>query len=63
MADTQSDKPAVPYWKCKECGYLMQEAQPPEQCPSCKKKCEFVDVSCYTPECGLAGPDPKLMGK
>jgi rubredoxin len=29
--------------------------QPPETCPSCKKKCEFVDVSCYTPDCG--GPD------
>jgi hypothetical protein len=28
---------------------------PPNVCPSCKEKCEFVDVTCYIPECG--GPD------
>ena len=34
-------------WKCKECGYTVNSDLPPEKCPSCKKKCEFVDISCY----------------
>jgi rubrerythrin len=50
------------YWKCSHCGYLLTAAAPPEKCPSCNHKCEFVNVTCYTPECG--GPDkidPKLV--
>jgi len=50
------------WWKCNECGHTLQAEQPPEQCPSCNKKCEFVNVSCYTPECDPGGPDPKLLG-
>ena len=23
--------------------------------PSCKEKCEYVDVTCYIPECGGSG--------
>ncbi|MFW6142846.1 MAG: rubredoxin-like domain-containing protein [Desulfovermiculus sp.] len=42
-------------WKCSECGHTLDQAVPPETCPSCKKKCGFVDASCYTPDCG--GPD------
>ncbi len=41
--------------KCNKCGYTIETMSPPETCPSCKQKCEFVDVSCYIPECG--GPD------
>ena len=55
-------KPAAPYWKCSSCGYVLQQDAPPDPCPSCAKKCEFVNVTCYTPECGLAGPDPRLAG-
>ena len=47
-------------WKCPKCGYTLeaeQQAAPPETCPGCKEKCEFVNVSCYIPECGRdAGP-------
>jgi rubredoxin len=43
------------WWKCSNCGYTLQAATPPETCPSCKEKCNFVDATCYTPECG--GPD------
>lgn len=42
-------------WKCYNCGNTLEVQSPPETCPSCKQKCEFVDVSCYIPECG--GPD------
>jgi rubredoxin len=44
-------------WKCNNCGNTVDLMAPPEICPSCKEKCEFVDVSCYIPECG--GPDSK----
>ncbi len=47
-------------WKCPNCGYTLKAKTPPEECPYCKKKCEFVDVSCYTPECGQKGRDPRL---
>ena len=41
----------MPTWKCNNCGNTITTT-PPEICPSCKEKCEFVDVSCYIPECG-----------
>ncbi|MEW6666300.1 MAG: rubredoxin-like domain-containing protein [Thermodesulfobacteriota bacterium] len=47
-------------WKCNKCGYKLTADRPPEKCPSCKEKCEFVDVSCYIPECGQQGSDPRL---
>jgi rubredoxin len=45
----------MPVWKCNKCGNTIDVQAPPEICPSCKQKCEFVNVSCYTPDCG--GPD------
>jgi ABC-type ATPase with predicted acetyltransferase domain len=42
-------------FKCNSCGNTIDVQTPPEICPACKEKCEFVDVSCYIPECG--GPD------
>ncbi len=39
-------------WKCNNCGNTLDDFTPPEVCPSCNKTCEFVDVSCYIPECG-----------
>jgi len=47
-------------WKCKECGYNVKADTPPEKCPSCNKKCEFVDTTCYIPDCGNTGQDPRL---
>lgn len=42
-------------FKCNKCGNTIDVVTPPEKCPSCKQSCEFVDVSCYIPECGGAG--------
>ena len=53
-------------WKCSNCGYQLSADAPPAQCPQCKEKCEFSDVSCYIPECGGPGSgnvDPRLSGK
>ncbi|GAB6886951.1 hypothetical protein JCM13304A_04490 [Desulfothermus okinawensis JCM 13304] len=47
-------------WKCTNCGYTLQADTPPKQCPSCKQKCEFVDVSCYIPDCKSDGSDKRL---
>ncbi|MCB2188512.1 MAG: hypothetical protein KQJ78_18985 [Deltaproteobacteria bacterium] len=48
-------------WKCTHCGYtFLAPPPPPETCPSCKEKCDFVDVSCYTPDCSGSGTDNRL---
>lgn len=52
-------------WKCNQCNYILNAERPPEECPACKQQCVFIDVSCYTPDCG--GPDsgnidPQLVG-
>ncbi|HYA86243.1 MAG TPA: hypothetical protein VEI57_04135 [Nitrospirota bacterium] len=39
-------------WKCNKCGNTVTMDIPPDLCPSCKKKCEYLDVTCYIPECG-----------
>jgi rubrerythrin len=49
------------YWKCGQCGFTFTGATLPKACPECGEKCDFIDVTCYTPECG--GPnniDPRL---
>jgi rubredoxin len=50
-------------FKCTHCGYTMQAESPPEQCPSCKAKCEFVDNSCYTPDCQDKKVDERIAKK
>jgi rubredoxin len=57
-----SDRSQSLWWQCGECGHTLEAAEPPETCPSCNRKCEFRNITCYTPECGLSGPDPKLQG-
>ncbi len=42
-------------WKCSNCGYTLEADAPPEQCPSCGERCDFIDVSCYIPECDACG--------
>jgi len=42
-------------WKCNNCGYTFDIETPPDECPSCKEKCTFVDATCYTPDCGGQG--------
>lgn len=49
------------YWKCSKCGFLITTSVPPNVCPNCNKKCSFINVTCYTPECGGPGHmDPRL---
>jgi rubredoxin len=49
------------YWKCGGCGFLLTAATPPNICPGCNEKCEFKNVTCYTPDCGGPGNiDPRL---
>ena len=50
-------------WKCSNCGYTFEAVAPPNQCPSCKEKCEFVDNSCYTPDCADTGRDDRIASK
>jgi len=52
----------APHWQCSKCHYVLQAAQPPEICPSCHEHCQFVDVTCYIPECGFSGVDSRLIG-
>jgi rubrerythrin len=59
MAD-KDEKDERPYWKCSDCGYTVQDNQPPEKCPMCQHTCEFINVTCYAPECGFTGIDPRL---
>ncbi|MDM8537453.1 hypothetical protein QUF70_11905 [Desulfobacterales bacterium HSG17] len=47
-------------WKCTKCGYTMEMDTPPDTCPSCKQKCDFVDNSCYTPDCQDSGTDQRI---
>jgi rubredoxin len=47
-------------WKCSNCGYTLKIEAPPDQCPSCKQKCEFLNVTCYIPECESTGSDQRL---
>lgn len=51
----------VPYWSCSNCHYILQALQPPDICPSCGQACQFIDVSCYIPECGFSGVDSRLI--
>jgi rubredoxin len=50
-------------WKCSNCGYSLKKDAPPDQCPSCKQKCEFLNVTCYIPECESTGSDQRLKGE
>ena len=52
-------------WKCSNCGNTVDQPMPPEKCPACGEKCDFVDATCYTPECGGAdtGNINKDVGK
>ncbi len=50
------------HWKCGKCKYTFTAASLPEQCPVCDEKCDFLNITCYTPECGGPGNiDPRLI--
>ncbi len=49
------------YWKCLKCGYTITAVKPPNVCPECEEKCDFLNVTCYTPDCGGPGNiDPRI---
>jgi rubredoxin len=51
-------------WQCSNCRYMFEAETVPERCPSCKEACTFLDVTCYTPDCGGPGNiDPQLIKK
>jgi rubrerythrin len=52
---------SLTYWKCAKCGFLITAATPPDICTQCNEKCDFLNVTCYTPDCGGPGQiDPRL---
>ncbi|CAB5138706.1 hypothetical protein D3OALGA1CA_3716 [Olavius algarvensis associated proteobacterium Delta 3] len=53
----------MPSWKCANCGYTFDKDAPPDTCPSCKEKCEFLDATCYTPDCTAEGMDSRIASK
>ncbi|MDP2646299.1 MAG: hypothetical protein Q8P24_15280 [Desulfobacterales bacterium] len=50
-------------WKCSSCAYTLEADKPPDECPACRKICEFVDISCYTPDCIAGGIDERIGSK
>jgi rubredoxin len=50
-------------WKCGNCGYTFEAEQPPNECPACKQVCEFLNNTCYTPDCAVQGIDPRIGKK
>ena len=49
------------YWKCGKCNFTFTAPSPPEKCPECDETCDFLNITCYTPECGGPGNiDPRL---
>ena len=51
-------------WQCENCRYMFEAVTVPDRCPSCKQACTFLDVTCYTPDCGGPGNvDPQLARK
>jgi len=47
-------------WKCEKCGYTLEAETPPDQCPSCKENCQFLNNTCYTPDCEGEGTDQRI---
>lgn len=39
-------KDAPVKWKCRKCGYIHEEVEPPEECPSCGHSREYYELLC-----------------
>lgn len=49
------------FWKCSHCGFFITAAMPPDTCPAYKEKCDFLNVTSHTLDCGGPGKiDPRL---
>lgn len=53
---------SLTHWKCGGCGFTFTANAPPESCPGCKEKCDFLNITCYTPECGGPGRIDQRLG-
>ena len=47
-------------WKCDKCGYTLEADTPPDKCPSCDEICQFLNTTCYTPDCEGDGIDQRI---
>lgn len=47
-ANTVFKKTKPTRWVCRECGYIHEGNEPPEQCPSCFHPTVFFEVFCET---------------
>ncbi len=52
---TLSEESNLTHWKCGNCSFSFTSATLPEECPDCKEKCDFKNITCYTPDCGGPG--------
>ena len=43
------------HWKCGKCSFTFTAPGPPGRCPGCGETCDFLNITCYTPECGGPG--------
>lgn len=43
------------HWKCGKCSFTFSAQSPPAKCPGCGETCDFLNITCYTPECGGPG--------
>ncbi len=43
------------HWKCGKCAFTFTAATLPKECPECSEKCDFKNITCYTPDCGGPG--------
>lgn len=60
MPTKKTTEMPVSTWKCSNCGNTVEALAPPQTCPVCSKKCEFLNVTCYQPDCGFTGMDNRL---
>lgn len=62
ITDKGKEDAEIHHWKCGQCNYTFTAPSLPEQCPVCGEKCDFLNITCYTPECGGSwNIDPRLV--
>jgi rubredoxin len=47
-------------WKCSKCSYTLEAETYPDKCPGCHTPCEFLNITCYTPDCKNDGLDKRI---
>ena len=49
---TESERcPSCKYANCRGCHILEYASQPPQQCPACKERCDFIDLDEINEKC------------